>query len=274
MKKLLLLLLFVPILSFGQDYKLNGFKYAIVHNIKYDGVDMGVGVEEFGAISSALNSIGIKTFKPKDNHPEDLINNDCLAVYVQVIFYRGGGGQVPAYFSKLNFTDCTKNLVTTIELRHQRKYMGALKKVLNKFIKINYSFNSSLTPVMNYPEVENISIEENSYKDYLESNLINPMEGIFKTYQLENSYKLGIIKNKDTFKGVILDSELKQWKKGDVKAIFESTAVDGVYTVQYFLSDKTSIETFANVEGGLITIEFDDVNKVDANIRLLRIFPK
>jgi hypothetical protein len=57
------------------------------------------------------------------------------------------------------------------------------------------------------------------------------------------------------YKAIIIESELPQWEKGDVKAIFETTAAEGVFSTKYFMAGKTSIETFSNLEGGLINIE-------------------
>jgi hypothetical protein len=38
--------------------------------------------------------------------------------------------------------------------------------------------------------------------------------------------------------------------------------------------DKTSIETFANLEGGLINIEFKNPNGENEDIKLLKLYPK
>ena len=40
------------------------------------------------------------------------------------------------------------------------------------------------------------------------------------------------------------------------------------------MGDKTSIETFANVEGGLISIELVGENKMKDDLKLLRLYPK
>jgi hypothetical protein len=276
MKKLILLLLFIPLASFGQSnkYLLNGMKYVVYKtNIEERFVDglLGITVENLG--------LQLIEYNNKNNWPKEAINNPCL-ISEWIVLIEGGLSQNAK--TELTIKNCFNEIIFQGKKRtasgfgasFNKNLMTSSKRAFEELEDFKYFYNEKLTPFIDYPEVENISIEENSFKDYLENNLINTIEGVFKTYKAKTSYKLGIVKNGDTFKALILESELKQWKRGDVKAIFESTAVDGVYSVQYFLSDKTSIETFANVEGGLITIEFDDVNEVDANIRLLRLFPK
>ena len=43
---------------------------------------------------------------------------------------------------------------------------------------------------------------------------------------------------------------------------------------KYFMGDKTSIETFANLEGGLINIEMKNPNGENNDLKLLKLYPK
>ncbi len=51
-----------------------------------------------------------------------------------------------------------------------------------------------------------------------------------------------------TNKAIILESEYKAWKQGEVKAYFEPSSMTGFYSVKWFSGNKTSSETFANME--------------------------
>jgi len=270
MKKLILLLLLIPIVSFGQ--KLNGFKYALINDIKYEGdYEIGVGIEEVSKISAALNFIGIKALKPNDDFPKDLINNKCLTVNVQVLFYRGGGGTIPAYFSKLGFTDCAGNLITTIEKRHQGRYNGALKKVLNILRNIEYSFSSDFTPEAGYPEVEKIDFTEKEFMDYFDNEKLNQIEGLYKS----SEYRIAIKKFGFQYKGIIISSKYSQWEKGDVKMIIEPTAAKNVYSFQYFDYKKSSIDTFGTLEEGAvlkIAVTFTENENSEA-VLFLKLYP-
>jgi S1-C subfamily serine protease len=69
-------------------------------------------------------------------------------------------------------------------------------------------------------------------------------------------YKFGIIKQGDKFKAIIIESDLKQWKPGEVKAIFEQSSMRGFYSVKWYMSNKTFEETFGNMNNdALLSIE-------------------
>jgi hypothetical protein len=248
MKNILFTLaLLVSFSTFGQE--LNGFKYALINEIKYEGdYEIAIGIEEVSEISAALNLIGIKALKPGDSFPEDLINNECLGINVQVLFYRGGGGTIPAYFSKLSFADCAGNLVTTIEKRHQGRYDGALKKVLKILRRLKYSFSNAFTPNPGYPEVEKINLTEKEFIDYFDNEQLNQIEGVYKS----SNYRIAIKKFGLQYKGIIISSKYSQWKRGDVKMIIESTAAKNVFSIQYMDHKKSSIDTFGSLDKGAV----------------------
>ncbi|MFZ4671961.1 MAG: hypothetical protein ACOYLT_08110 [Flavobacterium sp.] len=271
---LLFILFFVTQISLGQDLtKLNGFKYGIVDDIIYEGTRSN-DLEFKEKISVALREFGITPLYQNDIFPDDLKQNPCLGVLVANMFFRGGNGSVPAYFSKLNFVDCRGRIALIIELRHQGNYKGALSKTLSKLKSKEYFFSPQLTPKIEFAEVENINKNENELKIYFDSTKLDPIEGIYKSYKSETNYKLGLIKVGDLYKAIIIESDYPQWKKGDVKAIFENTAAEGVFSTKWYLSNKTSIETFANLEGGLINIEMKNSNGESDDLKLLKLYPK
>jgi hypothetical protein len=271
---LLFILFFVTQISLGQDLtKLNGFKYGIVEDIIYEG-SRSNDLEFKEKISDALREFGIIPLYQNDIFPDDLKQNPCLGVIVANMFFRGGNGSVPAYFSKLNFIDCRGRITLIIELRHQGNYKGALSKTLSRLKSKEYFFSPQLTPKIEFAKVENINKDESELKAYFDTTKTDLIEGIYKSYKSNPTYKLGIIKIEGLYKAIIIESELPQWIKGDVKVIFESTAAEGVFSAKYFLSDKTSIETFANLEGGLINIEIKNSDGENDDLKLLKLYPK
>lgn len=271
---LIIVLFFLTQIILGQDLtKLNGFKYGLITDIIYEGSPSN-DLESKEQISGALREFGITPLYENDIFPDDLKQNPCLGVLVNNMFYRGGNGSTPAYFSKLNFVDCRGKIALIIELRHQGKYKGALSKTLSKLKSKAYFFNPQLTPKKEFAEVENINRDETNLKAYFDTTKIDPIEGIYKSYKSNPTYKVGIIRIGDLYKAIIIESELPQWKKGDVKAIFESTAAEGAFSTRYFLADKTAIETFANMEGGLISIEIKNSNGESNDLKLLKLYPK
>ena len=132
MKKLLLLL-FIPVICFGQSKKiLNGFKYAIV-------------LEDSYLLKNKLNEIGIPSFYANETLPKDLISNKCLAVYIAFKDYRGGNGSIPAYFTSIVFKDCQLRTIFEASERHQSNYNGSRSKSIKRLEKkLIYSFNPNL----------------------------------------------------------------------------------------------------------------------------------
>jgi len=133
MKRILLLLFFIPFIFFGQSKNiLNGFKYAVLTEDSY-------------LLKNKLNEIGIPSFYINERLPEDLISNKCLAIYIGFKEYRGGSGTIPAYFTSIIFKDCQLRTIFETSERHQTNYRGSESKSIKKLSKkLNYTFNSDL----------------------------------------------------------------------------------------------------------------------------------
>ena len=268
-KYLILIIVLFPTFCIAQDF--NGFKYIII-NIPNYGVD---GKDINGLGSDITNYLRKKDYQviygnDKKLFPDELRFNPCLGLFVNI-----SHPSSPPFEVTFNFVNCKNETIKEITGKASANFENAMNRVYKQFDNIEpYNYNSSLTPKIDYPEVENINKSEAELKLYYDSNELDPIEGIYKSYKMESNYKLGIIKVDDIFKAIILESDLPQWKKGDVKSVFETSAVDEVYSAKYYLGNKTSIETFANLEGGLITVEFKNPDGSDNNIRLLKLYPK
>ena len=95
MKKLLLILMLIPLVSLGQSKSApNGFKYAVIEEDSY-------------FLKNKLNEIGIQAFDSDEQLPDDLMSNNCLATYISFENYRGGNGSYPAFFTDIVFKDCS-----------------------------------------------------------------------------------------------------------------------------------------------------------------------
>ena len=105
MKRIYFLIILLPFtqLSLGQDLsQLNGFKYGIIEDIVYEGSSIK-DLEFKEMISESLSEFGIKPLYKNDILPSDLKENPCLGIIITNFLSRGGNGNTPAYFSKLNF---------------------------------------------------------------------------------------------------------------------------------------------------------------------------
>lgn len=267
-------------INFAQEF--NGYKYIIVRDLKYE--VNGNDIYNLSRNSrDYFKSKGLNVIN-ENNIPDDLKNNTCLGLILEVNNdFNSGFANNLTYGVSMDFRDCMENSIKKIRntssnelASSQKNYDKSLKRCFNDLDKIldNYFYDSKLTPKIEYPEVENINKTEADLKADFDSKQIDPIEGIYKTYKSEVNYKVGIFKVGELYKAIIIESDISHWKNGDVKAIFESTAAEGVFSTKYYMGNKTSIETFANLEGGLINIEIKNQNGENNDMKFLKLFPK
>lgn len=274
LNKIFVILIFMfSIVNFAQENDLNflnGMKYAT-----YYGPEV---YQSYAAV--AIHNLGLNMLpNDKNEWPKEAKSNPCL-IGVWTATGRGGMGftakvslQISNCFKVVLYdktNTASKFAVASLQVNEQIAYARAF----DNFKDFKYVYDESLTPTIEYPEVENINKNETELKAYFDSTKLESIEGIFKSYKSDWNFKLGIIKDGDKIKGIIIESDLIQWKKGDVKAIFESTAVENVFSVKWFDAEKKSMETFANFEGGLINIEFKNANGENEDLKLLKLYPK
>lgn len=253
-------------INFAQEF--NGYKYFVIGDIDY-----GVKGKDIYGISnsvteylSKLNNNVIRGFKNPLNPPE-LKFNRCLGLYVNLSH--------KDWDITIEFRNCKNERIKLVTGNGRNSFEKALKQIFEQLDEISsYSYDESLTPTIEYPTVENINKDENDLKSYFDSTKLDPIEGIYKSYKSDSNYKVGIIKIGDKYKALILESDYPHWKIGDVKVVFESTAAEGVFSTKYFKGDKTSTETFANLEGGLINIELKSPTGENVDIKFLKLYPK
>ena len=275
-KNMLRLVIFITFLSTNLNFAqnkdlnfLNGMKYA-----SYS------GASEYENIAiSKISKLGITMLSQNANEwPQEAKTNPCLIGYWDLIIKDAFGSGAKA---NLKISDCDNialydktNTASGFGASYDKNADVSSERAFDNFKNFAYAYDVSLTKKIAYPAVENINMDENKLKSYLDSNKLDPIEGIYKTYKSDFNYKLGIIRVADNFKAIIIESDLPQWEKGEVKMIFESTALEDVFSVKYYMADKTSIETFANLEGGLIKVEFKNQTGESQDINLLKLYPK
>ena len=118
--------------------------------------------------------------------------------------------------------------------------------------------------------------DEDSFKAYFEKGKVDPIEGVYKNFN-GTYYRLGIKKIGELYYAIILESYDKtKWKPGTVKAIFESTAVEGVFSMRWLMGDRSTKETVAQLENDAIlkfkmaTGEFGEV----VQTQFIKLYPK
>lgn len=259
MKRLAIAIFTLLLAIFGSaQQRLDGYRYIVVQTLTYQ----NGGIDSYGICASLTNyfqSMGISILSSDyKTWPADAKGDLCLVAFCSPFT----SGQSTVGFTIRNckneviYDEKSTSLNWTNDI--QNNFNRALKNCLEKLDKRQYSFNGNLTPVLPLPEVEKTNETEASIKTYLTSNSVSVLEGIYKSYQTDDLsyYKLGIIKQGDTFKAIVIESVLKQWKPGEVKATFEPSAIANIYSVKWYRGNKTPVETFGRLdEEGLLTVE-------------------
>jgi S1-C subfamily serine protease len=182
----------------------------------------------------------------------------------------------------LTFTNCNNELVYkssgsgSMGVDLSGDYKIGVKKALKAFTELDYYFNSIYTPKLVLPSVDRKEETETTLKEYFSNNSINPIEGIYKSMTSESIgyYKIGIKKYPEKYAAVLIESDNKFWKQGEVKAYIENTSVPTIYSVKWFKGDKKSEETFATLDNdALLSIEFTDLQGKKKVEKFIKLFP-
>jgi S1-C subfamily serine protease len=259
MKKILLSIILLYSIFISNAQTLDGFKYVYIPTLTYQN-----DVDDFYGVSAMLrNSFTKKGFIVISENTN--INTPCLILYGKINHTVTNPGS--RNFVYISFTDCNNRVVLSVEgsswdgWNSKHMVQKSTQKAFDKINKINYKFNSSVIPNLILPEVEKTDETEQSLTAYFDTNTIDEIEGIYKSYQSDQLgyYKIGIKKYGNKYKAIIIESDLNYWKQGEVKAIFETSSIKGFYSTKWYLGNKTPFETFALMDNAaLLSVEFKD----------------
>jgi S1-C subfamily serine protease len=256
--KILATLLFIVVSTFGQV--LDGYKYVYVETLTYQN-----GGNDIWKISSKLrmyfSNKGFTVLPESSTPPKEIMQEACLVLicfinHTNIVY---GTNEVTITLKNCKGEVVHSNTGGAAALSVQDDFNKATKRAFSVIENMTYNFNASKTPVIELPEVEKSDETEGSIKEYLSTNKLDAIEGIYKSYQSEGMpyYKIGIVRKGDKYKAIIIESDLNDWKTGEVKAVFEQSSMKGFYSVKWYMGDKTPFETFANMDNeALLSIEF------------------
>ena len=267
MKRVLLAFFFFCLsqVAFSQNNveALNGYKYAYVENLVYQNNQIDI----FGITAYMKSELYRKGLIVLDNNinnwPQEAKENPCLVSDWQSYNTPGSFNSARAGFVVKN---CKSQIVyqNNSTASHFGYYFNknsplAMEKAFKEIEAFSYHFEEDLSPKIDYPEVEKTTETEESIKNYLDNNQLDPIEGIYKSYQSSelSYYKFAVIKSKGSFKAIIVESDLKQWKSGEVKAYFEYSSMNSIFSVKWLMGNKKPYDSFATLENeGILSIEF------------------
>jgi S1-C subfamily serine protease len=239
---------------------LDGYKYVYIAPLKYeDGT-----IDKFGLMVQVANrfeKMGLQVIKRDVVTGIKFYDIECMSLLC--IINHNGGLYGKNEFA-MSLTNCNDVKIYSIQTKaNAPTWYGetTIDKDLRKCIdrafdplqkKPGYSYDRSLTPIRNLPLVEQTHLSEDSLRIYYEHHNLDPIEGIYKSVPGENIsyYKIGIIRDNDRFKAIVIESDNSYWKPGEVKAYIERTATREVFSTKWYLATKTQNETFLTMENG------------------------
>lgn len=280
---LILLLSWTNLSSYGQKELevFNGYKYIYFPTLMYP----NGGVDIYGITSNARIPFIEKGFGilgdvlDPNSIPKEVKENPCIVLTCQITHPSPNGLSNSV---TLSFLNCKNQLVYKTKasgamgINFEGDYRIAVKKALKDLSSLKYNYNSTLTPEIEYPKVEISNETETSLKNYFDNNKIDLLEGIFKSYQSDmlGYYKFAIKKKDDKYIAIILETDNKVWNLGEIKANFETSSMNGVFSVKWYLGDKTPYETFGVLENeSLLSIEFKDQNGQKKQDKFIKMYP-
>jgi len=245
---------------------LTGYRYVLVNLPQYDGgqTDIhGFGryvVEKFREDKSwtVLNDVADPFSDP-----------NTISETVRCRISHGRLSYAPLHSNKvtLTFRDPLGNVVTSIE---EGSAWGSsatdnTKRAINKAVKNIRKERKRFDPskvvdiFSKIDNLETIEMTEETLRAYLDDNegMLRPLEGIWTTS--EGDYRVGMMwqGTRQRLVAFILETKRALWRPGHVKAIFEPTAYDEVFTATYFMGGHSEIGATAKLSGGILSVPLE-----------------
>lgn len=269
----------ITISAFGQDInRLNGYKYIYVGTLKYQNrADDRWGISN--RIREYFEKKGFVVLNESSSVPEEIKGNPCLSLNCGI---EHSGTDEGTNFVIIKLTNCKGEVVFSNQgrfmgLTFQGDMTGATKRALAPLNMFRYTFNPSVTPTFDSPEIDKTGETEDSLRSYLSTGKLDPIEGIYNSRQDVDMayYRFAIVNRKDKLEAIIIESSTVSWSPGEVKAIFEPASVQGFYAVRWYMANKNRIDTFAKLENGaLLSIELTNPStKEKSQNYFIKMFP-
>ena len=178
-----------------------------------------------------------------------------------------------------NLTDYKGDVVYSctgsgIAFSFQGDMNAATRNALAKFSRLKYRFDPSKTPKPDLPIVERSDWNEEKVRNYLDSaQSLDRIEGIYKSVGSETLgyYRVGVVKDGYKYKMYVLETDVKYWSPGELKATFEPANL-GLYSVSWYMGNKSKAEVFGAVDTrGVLEIDFSTINNTKS--QFLKVYP-
>ncbi len=147
---------------------------------------------------------------------------------------------------------------------------SASKQIIRSFSGLHYKFNLVVQTIKDHPYAK---WTEDSVRNYLRTKRVSEIEGLYRDYANDGfSYDVAILKHKDEYLGIIVDTDDQHWKTGEVK--FVMNYVSGVaYDAEYFLTHSKKLKGIASLEDDRFFNFVAGYNGQDVKFSYLKVFP-
>ncbi|MEQ8713251.1 MAG: hypothetical protein RIC80_09540 [Cyclobacteriaceae bacterium] len=250
-----LLLMFSLNASAQEEFQvLDQYKYIIVNTSMYEGAR-----DPYNASTYLRQKLfGLKYRVIAENElswPEELVQNKCLALWVNVVTIPKAFGD---YEVALDFYNCQNITVLNLQGKgdgasSSEAFHRAIDRSLRNFRSYPYAFKPELALL----PLKGRSVEVDSLILHLQGDGLEPMEGLYEFNSGMYNYQIGIKKQDKEYVGYVISSDMSSWKGGEVKGRFNKSNRPDLFSVKWFLDDRTEYDTFGYInEDESLTIEF------------------
>lgn len=256
--------LLLAISTLGQT--LDGYKYIYVPTLTYT----NGGADNWnisGMLRTWFSDKGFVVMTENSSPTEELKKDPCLLLTCEINHTNviSGTNRVTVTLNNCQQAVVYSKTGSAMGWSLQDDYNKATKRAFEDIKSMSYTFNPEKTVAKvlekSLPTLELTGLTEDDIKKYLSENKLDPIEGIYKSYQSDGMpyYKIGVIKSGEKYKAVIIETELSYWKAGELKAVFEPSSMKGFYSAKWYMGNKTPYETFGSMDNSaLLSIELKD----------------
>jgi len=229
------------------------------------------------------------TYGGKLPMPLDVQKNECLNL---IWFWGFAPGDPSGQTLRVTAINCRDEVVfrNSYRMYARENVSHALRMVLDPVLRGTYHFNETLNLKKFIPRVNTVSESEATFRTYLDSAETKPLEGIYKSidHKLKEDpcyYELGIKYIGGRYQIIVLDTDNKIWKKGEVKGYIDNAETSNLHPLSYYLSNKRKVEGFLELDDIILTVSLDIKYETFSNgsfidsektsrIKFIKIFPE
>ena len=270
--------LFIIILVFSltvEAHKINAYRIIYI-----DETESIYGTAEI--LTEYFTSIGFKTTSSNEYDEMSSVDKSELLIATWETDMSQNGGFGEASTAKLILSDVTGTVIYKVL---SKGYYGLLhgpktitrklfSKIFKQIDKLNYKYDPNLNKVGSVDrKLPFVSWSEDSIKNYLKTKGINSIEGIYKNYSNGlDYYKVAILKEKNKYFGIIVETENKRWNVGDTKIIM-SPIEKNSYDVEYYDFKGKRLNSIGRYENRVLTFAVSGDDGLTQTFQFLKVYP-